>query len=108
MLTLGYLIPGIYLFVRIWNLFIPRKFRWHYIVLFTVLFLIFPLSNLTGEDSAGILSAVTKKISNYLLPFFLYLFLFILLTDIFLLINIIFRIFSIEKIRERSLRIKAF
>ena len=108
MLTLGYLIPGIYLFVRIWNLFIPRKFRWHYIVLFTVLFLIFPLSNLTGEDSAGILSAVTKKISNYLLPFFLYLFLFILLTDIFLLINIIFRIFSLEKIRERSLRIKAF
>lgn len=108
MLTLGYLIPGIYLFVRIWNLFIPGKYRWPYIILFAILFLIYPISSLAGEDGAGILSDVTGKISEYLLPFFLYLFLFILLTDILLLIIIIFRILPREKIREQSLRTIVF
>lgn len=108
MLTLGYLIPGIYLFVRIWILFIPKEFRLRYAVISTILFMIYPLSNLTGDDSSGLIARITGTISNYLLPFLLYLFLFVLLTDLLLLIITIFKILPREKIRERSLRLKVF
>lgn len=108
MLTLGYLIPGIYLFIRIWILFIPKEFRLRYVVISTMLFMIYPLGNLAGDDSAGVIAKITATISNYLLPFFLYLFLFVLLTDLLLLIIIIFKILPREKLRQRSLRLKIF
>lgn len=108
MLTLGYLIPGIYLFIRIWILYIPKEFRHWYVIISTILFMIFPLGNLIGDDSSGVISEITGTISNYLLPFFLYLFLSVLLTDLLLLIIIIFKILPREKLRERSLRTKAF
>lgn len=47
-------------------------------------------------------------ISNYLLPFFLYLFIFILLTDLLLLINLIFKIVPHNKINGRSFRGRIF
>lgn len=105
-LTLGYLIPGIYLFVRIWKLFVPRDSRFLYIIIFLILFLIYPLSNFYGEENHGILAKIAGTIANYLLPFFLYLFLFVLLTDLLLMINFIFRILPREKIKERTFRLK--
>jgi len=70
--------------------------------------MIYPVSNIAGDDSAGIITKITGTISNYLLPYFLYLFLFVLLTDLLLLIIIIFKILPREKIRDRSLRSKVF
>lgn len=107
-LTLGYLIPSIYLFIRIRKLFIPKEFRLLYIIVFLFLFLIYPVNNFYGEQSPGNISKITDTIANYLLPFFLYLFLFVLLTDLLLLINIILKILPREKIKERALRLKVF
>lgn len=107
-LTLGYLIPGIYLFIRIWKLFIPRDSRSLYIIVFLILFLIYPISNLSGDENPGTIAKITGAIANYLLPFFLYLFLLILLTDLLLLINFVLRVFPSQKIKDRSFRLKAF
>jgi predicted MPP superfamily phosphohydrolase len=73
-----------------------------------ILFLIYPLSNLLGDESPGTIAKITGTIANYLLPFFLYLFLFILLTDLLLLLNVVFKVFPFEKIKRRSFRLKAF
>jgi len=85
-LTLSYTVPGIYLFLRIWKLFIPENHRWSYVFIFALVFSIYPLSRLL-DDRAPFAAFILENISDYLLPFFLYLFLLILLTDIILIIN---------------------
>ena len=45
-LTLSYLIPNLYLFVRIWFLFIPKNCRLWYVLIYAILFSIYPLSNM--------------------------------------------------------------
>lgn len=107
-LTLSYLIPNLYLFLRIWSLFIPRNRRLLYIIIYCIIFLIYPLSNLIERNNSGIVSDALVLISNYLLPFFLYLFLFVLVTDILLLINLVFRLVNGEKLRSWSVRRKVF
>jgi predicted MPP superfamily phosphohydrolase len=91
-LTLSYLIPGIYTFLRIWQLFIAGKDRFLYTLIFLFLFLIYPLNNIFDEGTA--FSDLLEKTSNYLLPFFLYIFLLVLATDLVLLINLITGIVS--------------
>jgi hypothetical protein len=54
-LTISYLIPGIYLFIRIWQLFIPGNYRLRYVFIFALLFSIFPISNLQDEGELHIL-----------------------------------------------------
>lgn len=88
-ITLSYLVPGIYLFVRIWQLFIPREYAPVYIPVFILLYLIYPLSNFLRGDS--FISDAAVKTAGYILPFLLYLFLLVFLTDILLLINYIFK-----------------
>lgn len=97
-LTLSYTIPGIYLFVRIWQLFIAPEHRWLYVIIFGVLFLIYPSRGIL-EDQAGWAADIAEKISGYLIPFFLYLFLFVLLTDILLLLNRLTGAIALEKVR---------
>jgi predicted MPP superfamily phosphohydrolase len=107
-LTLSYLIPNIYLFVRIRQLFIRKDQRTYYILIYLLIFLIYPVSNLMGEGNAGTIAGVLEAAANYLLPFFLYLFLFVLLTDLLLLINLVLKIIRPEKISGRSFRSKYF
>jgi predicted MPP superfamily phosphohydrolase len=85
-LTLSYTIPGIYLFIRIWQLFIAPHHRWWYILAFAILFLVYPSRSVLADHAPGA-ADLAAKISDYLLPFFLYLFLFVLLTDLLLVIN---------------------
>jgi predicted MPP superfamily phosphohydrolase len=56
------------------------------------------------EDHGNSFAGMMERISGYLLPFYLYFFLLLLLTDILLLINLIFRIVSRDKLRERLFR----
>ncbi len=98
-LTLSYLIPSIYLFIRIWQLFIPTDYRLWYVLIFILLFSIFPLSNILDQ-------VVLEKTAWYLLPFFLYLFLFVLLTDCLLLVNLIFKIIPRGRLTSGSFRFK--
>ncbi|MFO7621889.1 MAG: metallophosphoesterase [Bacteroidales bacterium] len=103
-LALSYLIPNIYLFLRLWQFYIPKKYRVWYSVIYAILFIIYPLTRFAGRNTPAALMQILETTSNYLLPFFLYLFLFVLLADILLLINSIVRIVPAELTRERSLR----
>jgi len=108
LITLSYTIPGIYLFFRIWYLFIAKKDRFRYFVIFAFLYFIYPFSNLIGENETGAVVRVLETVSGYLLPFFLYLFLSVLLTDLLLLINLVFKILPKETVRERRFRNRLF
>lgn len=104
-LLLSYLIPNIYLFIRIWKLFIPKGYRMWYVFIYAFMFAIYPLTRLAGDEEPEMFMQILSSAANYILPFFLYLFLFILLTDIILLINLVLKILP-NKIKERSLRWK--
>jgi predicted MPP superfamily phosphohydrolase len=108
LITLAYTIPGIYLFIRIWQLFIPKGKRLPYVLTFLFIFAIYPLSNLTGEGSDGIAAKILSPAANYLLPFFLYVFMFVLLTDILLLINLAIRIVPKERVKDKSKMARVF
>jgi uncharacterized protein len=103
-LTLSYLIPNIYLFARIWQLFIRKDQRTYFALIYVALFLVYPVSNLFHEGSAAFVTRVLSGIADYLLPFFLYLFLSVLLLDILLLINRLLKIVPRERIKSRSFR----
>ena len=105
-LILSYLIPNVYLFVRIWQLFIPKECRIQYVLIYALLFSVYPVSNMLVEGDAGPVGQILEASVDYLLPFFLYLFLFVLLTDLLLLINLAFKIIPRDKIREKSLRVR--
>jgi uncharacterized protein len=103
-ITLSYLIPNIYLFVRIWQLFIRKEQRIYYALIYLLIFLVYPVSNLFHEESTALAAIVLSAIADYMLPFFLYLFLFVLLLDLLLLGNLLFRIVPREKIKSRSFK----
>ncbi|TFG41021.1 MAG: hypothetical protein E4H43_04910, partial [Bacteroidia bacterium] len=101
-LTLTYIIPNIYLFARIWQLFIRKEQRIYYVLIYLLLFLVYPFSNLFQGEGTALSAKVLSGFSDYLLPFFLYLFLFVILLDLLLLINLLFRIIPREKIKNKS------
>ena len=103
-LTLSYIIPNIYLFTRIWQLFIRKDQRIYYALIYLLLFLVYPVSSLFNDEGTAMGARVLSAIADYLLPFFLYLFLFVLLLDLLLLINLLLRIVPREKIKSRSFR----
>ncbi len=78
-LTLAYIIPNIYIFLRLGKLFVNREYRFYYalVYLFTAVF--FPLTNLLPAGDSGFLPII----ANYLLPYYLYLLLAVLLFDVF-------------------------
>jgi predicted MPP superfamily phosphohydrolase len=97
-ITLAYIIPNIYVFLRIWQLFINKGYKIHYTIIYLLLASFYPLSNLVNAGNSGILPAIFTAIENYILPFYLYLFLSVLVFDIFLLINFIFKIVPVAKL----------
>ncbi len=73
--------------MRINRIFITPGYKILFTVIFAILFLIFPLSGFFAPSDSSSIQKLLAKVSGYLLPFFLYVFLFILLYDIFLLVN---------------------
>ncbi len=103
-LTLAYVIPNIYVFFRIMFLFISKKYRLLYTGIYLLLAAVYPVAeNLDWEDSTRFLQLLAT-IGNYLLPFFLYIFLSVLLIDLFLLFNLLFRLVSKEAINRYLFR----
>lgn len=103
-LTLSYLIPNIYLFVRIWQLYINKECRIQYVLIYNLLFLFYPVSYLFDEGDGGFVAKIIGTTAEYLLPFYLYLFLFVLVTDLLLLLNLISGFVPREKLRSRSVK----
>ena len=103
-LILSYTIPNIYLFLRIRKLFINKEYRLIYALIYLIIALIYPISNFFFDGEAGPAARIFTGAANYILPFYLYLFLFILANDIFLLINLLFRFIPAAKMKTTKYR----
>ena len=101
MILLTYLIPNIYIFCRIWRLFIIKKHALAYVVIYIGIAIIFPLSNAIGYAPVR---HCLDVVSTYLFPFYLYLFLGTLAFDIVLLFNLFFRFLSKERMKSPQFR----
>jgi predicted MPP superfamily phosphohydrolase len=99
-ISLAYIIPNIYVFLRIWQVFINKGYKLYYTLIYLALALIYPVSNLFSEDAEGFPAGLLRMVADYLLPFYLYLFLFILVFDILLLINWLFKSVPYERIKS--------
>lgn len=91
-ITLAYTIPNIYIFIRVWRLFISKDYRLHYTAVYLLIAAIYPAGDWFNDEGLEFIGEILIAISNYLLPFYLYLFLVILLFDIFLLVNLLIKI----------------
>src|SRR5665647_326439 len=105
MINLAYIIPNIYVFMRIWQLFINIGYRKYYTLIYLLVASIYPVSNLFSESNTGFLANVLSGIGDYILPFYLYLFLSVLVFDIFLLINVLFKFVKVEKLKSTQFKI---
>jgi uncharacterized protein len=101
---LSYTIPGLYLFMRIWQFYSDKGNRFRYILAYAILYAVYPISSLFDERGAGAIVQVILNISDYLIPFFLYFFLSVLFIDLLLLVNLVLKFIPREKIKERALR----
>ena len=101
MIMLAYVIPHIYLFFRLWMLFIVKKHRLAYVIVYLGIASIFPLSNVIGFVPVR---HCLNMVSNYLLPFYLYLFLFTLVFDVFLLCNLFLKVLSKDRMKSPRFR----
>ncbi len=103
-IALAYIIPNVYLFFRIKNLFISKDYRVWYIPLYILIVAIYSLTESFSHRAMNFFMGLMSTISGYILPFFLYLFLCVLLFDLFLLINLLFKIVSTATRKTFSFR----
>ena len=100
MITLVYIVPNIYLCLRIMQLFINKEHRFKYLLIYLLIALVYPVSNLSGQNDTGFLANAINVTGGYLLTFYLYLFLSLLVFELLLLINLIFRIVPFMKLKD--------
>jgi predicted MPP superfamily phosphohydrolase len=106
-ITVAYIIPNIYVFLRIGQLFISKNQRLIYAVIYLLLALAYPVNNFFIEGESELKYNIVTLIARYILPFYLYLFLSLLVFDIFLLINRFAKLVQPETMRGRKFRIAA-
>jgi predicted MPP superfamily phosphohydrolase len=104
-ITLAYIIPNIYVFVRIKNLFISKDYRPIYTIIYLLIASIYPITERFSDENSNSFMQILSSVSGYILPFFLYLFLLVLLFDLLLLFNRKVRIISPETKKSYSFRL---
>ncbi len=107
-LTLAYVIPNIYVFIRINQLFIGKGYKILYTIIYLIFFAVYPVSRNLVDHSENAAIQILSVFAGYLLPFYLYLFLSVLVFDLFLLFNYFLRILSTEKRKSYRFRIYTF
>jgi predicted MPP superfamily phosphohydrolase len=103
-ITLAYIIPNIYVFFRIKDLFISKGYRLWYILIYLLIAAIYPLSERFSDRDMNLFMQSLSLAAGYILPFYLYLFLSVLLFDLFLLLNLLIRIIPYERRKSFSFR----
>jgi predicted MPP superfamily phosphohydrolase len=104
-ITLAYIIPATYLFFRIKDLFISKGCKLRFSLVYVLIISIYPIAQLFSHRDSNLIFEVLNTVSGYILPFFLYLFLFVILYDLFLLLNVMFRIVLCETRKSFSFRL---
>ena len=104
MIMIAYGLPNIYLFLRIGKLFISNKYRVRYAIIYILLALLYPLSNAFFDGDGGSVGLILEAAGNYILTFYLYLFLSVLLFDILLIFNYIFKFISSEILKSSKFK----
>ncbi len=102
LITAAYIIPNIYVFLRLYFSFIDKRYRIHFIVVYLLIASVYPAGERLPDQ--WILTGILSAIADYLLPFYLYLFLSVLAFDIFLAFNSLFRIVPSEMFRSALFR----
>ena len=103
-ITLAYIIPNIYVFFRIMYLFISKGYKLWYTLIYLLLAAIYPLSERFGQIGQNVFFQILSAVSDYVVVFFLYLFIALILVELFLLSNWLFRFISHEKRKAFSFR----
>jgi len=103
--TLAFVVPNLYLFLRIGKLFIQKGYRIQYGLIYLLLVAIYPIVGLYSAGKDGFLYGILSWIASYFLPFYLYMFLQVALFDLFLVVNRFAKVVSAE--RRRTTRFKA-
>ncbi len=104
-ISLAYIIPNVYVFFRIRNLFISEGYRKWYLLIYLLIASVYPLFGRSAYEHMNFPLQAMYTISSYLLPFYLYLFLSVLVFDLFLLFNLMTRILSSERRKSFSFRV---
>jgi uncharacterized protein len=107
-LTLAYIIPNIYVFFRIKHLFISRRYRLLYTIIYLLLAAVYPVAENLSDHSPGYFMQLLSTIAGYLLPFYLYVFLSVLVFELFLLTNRLFKWVSKDLRKSFTFRFYAF
>lgn len=107
-ITLAYIIPNIYVYCRINQLFIGKGYKIRFTIIYLILFAIYPLVGNFGEHSNNLVFRFISVFAGYLLPFYLYLFLSVILFDLLLLFNLMFRFISVEFRKTSKFRLFTF
>jgi uncharacterized protein len=103
-LLLAYTIPNVYVFFRIRQLFISKRYLWWYVPVYLIVAGIFPVTQIWSHRATNELMQLMSDISDYLLPFYLYLFLSVILFELLLLINLLFKAVSTETRQSLAFR----
>jgi len=106
-IALAYIIPNIYVFFRIKDLFISKGYRLRFMLIYILTATIYPFTQLFSHRDINIALQILSTLSGYILPFFLYLFLLIILFDLLLLFNLLFRVVPAEIRKSFSFRMYA-
>ena len=83
----AYLIPSIYIYLRINYLLVPKGKKWIFSVAFLVVVAAFPLTEILMHEDTSLFLLPLLKIGFYTMPFMLYLFILLLAFELFLLLN---------------------
>jgi len=101
------IVPNVYLFLRFRCLFIGKKYRIIYALIYLLVVLIYPVNLLLIEENYELKYNIVSLIARYILPYYLYVALLMLLYDLFLLINWPIQMISVARRKSRTYRITA-
>jgi predicted MPP superfamily phosphohydrolase len=93
------IVPNIYLFFRIRHLFISKKLRIYYALFYLLMVLVYPINTYLIEGNFELKYNPISLIARYILPYYLYVVLLMLLFDLFMLLNRLFKIVSVNTMK---------
>ncbi len=101
-----YLLPGIYVYIRILALFSHKHSKVIFTIAFWSLIFLFPLTESLAHSRISGLGNSFLLLGYLLLPFLLYLFLCVLGRDLLLVVNRLLKIIAAEKLQTPGMKIR--